>query len=98
CRRTCRPPDMPPDIAVPSLYDWGDGLRALPAGCRRADALPAGQAGRGRATRARTEARRQARVERRAVPALSGGARGDGARVARPEPLPRRRRISAARG
>ena len=58
----------------------------------------AGQAGRGGPARARARARRQARVERRAVRAGPRRARGARARRRRAEPLSGRRRVPAARG
>ena len=71
-------------------------IEPLPLLDRRPRPVRAGQAGRGGAARARARARRQARLERGAVSAVPGGARGDGARRARAQPLSRRRRLGAA--
>ena len=69
----------------------------LPPLDRGPRSVRARQAGRGGAARARPRARRQARVERRAVRAVPRRARGAGALRARAEPLSRRRRLGVAR-
>src|SRR5205814_2299147 len=63
------------------IYRWlrdHHGTSVRPACYRGAHALPARQADRGRPARARPRARDQAGLERRALPAVPGRARGDG--------------------